>query len=96
MGAPWFQMRDLARRHGIVGLSSNYTPLWRHEQQDHNHPAQLLSEVYSIDESFLDLAGMDGIWESPTRVGQDIRARIFQWTSLPVCVGIGSSKTIAN
>ena len=25
MGAPWFQMRDLTRQHGIVGLSSNYT-----------------------------------------------------------------------
>ena len=25
MGQPWFQMQDLARQHGIVGLSSNYT-----------------------------------------------------------------------
>ena len=24
MAAPWFQMQDLARRHGIVALSSNY------------------------------------------------------------------------
>ena len=25
MGAPWFQMKELARQHGIVALSSNYT-----------------------------------------------------------------------
>src|ERR1035437_2465124 len=24
MGAPWFQMKDLAKKHGIVALSSNY------------------------------------------------------------------------
>ena len=24
MGAPWFQMQSLARKHGIVALSSNY------------------------------------------------------------------------
>ena len=24
MGAPWFKMRDLARQHGIIALSSNY------------------------------------------------------------------------
>lgn len=29
-------------------------------------------------------------------MGQDIRARTLQWTSLPVCVGIGSSKTLAK
>ena len=25
MGTPWFQMKDLVRQHGIIGLSSNYT-----------------------------------------------------------------------
>ena len=25
MGAPWFKMQDLARRHGIMAYSSNYT-----------------------------------------------------------------------
>ena len=25
MGAPWFQMKELARQHGILALSSNYT-----------------------------------------------------------------------
>ena len=29
-------------------------------------------------------------------MGQDIRRRVLAWTALPVCVGIGSSKTLAK
>jgi DNA polymerase V len=25
MGAPWFQFKDLAKQHGIIAYSSNYT-----------------------------------------------------------------------
>ncbi|MGS0744246.1 Y-family DNA polymerase, partial [Glaciimonas sp. GG7] len=53
-------------------------------------------EVYSIDESFLSLNGMSGLWPSLTDMGQAIRHRVKQWTGLPVCVGIGSSKTLAK
>lgn len=98
MGMPWFQMKDLARQHGIIGLSSNYT-LYGDMS---NRIMTILRgysphvEVYSIDESFLSLNGMGGLWASPTVMGQDIRAKILQWTSLPVCVGIGASKTQAK
>ena len=98
MGAPWFQMKDLVREHGIVGLSSNYT-LYGDMS---NRMVSILRtysphvEVYSIDESFLSLAGMDGLWDSRTVMGQDIRAQIQRCMALPVCVGIGSSKTLAK
>ena len=98
MGAPWFQMRDLARQHGIVGLSSNYT-LYADMSNRIMTILRTYSphvEVYSIDESFLSLNGLGGLWASPTVMGQDIRAKVAQWTSLPVCVGIGQSKTLAK
>lgn len=98
MGAPWFQMRDLARQHGIVGLSSNYT-LYADMSNRIMTILRTYSpnvEVYSIDESFLSLNGLGGLWASPTSMGQDIRAKVAQWTSLPVCVGIGQSKTLAK
>lgn len=98
MGAPWFQMRDLARQHGIVGLSSNYT-LYADMSNRIMTILRIYSpnvEVYSIDESFLSLNGLGGLWASPTAMGQDIRAKVAQWTSLPVCVGIGQSKTLAK
>lgn len=98
MGAPWFSLRDLARQHGIVALSSNYA-LYGDMS---NRVMTILRdfspdiEVYSIDESFISLNGLDGLWESPTAMGQLIRKRVLQWTGLPVCVGIASSKTLAK
>lgn len=98
MGTPWYQMQDLARQHGIIGLSSNYT---LYGDMSNRIMTILRSyspnvEVYSIDESFLSLNGLAGMWASPTVMGQDIRTRILQWTSLPVCVGLGNSKTQAK
>lgn len=98
MGTPWFEMKDLVRQHGIVGLSSNYA-LYGDMSNRIMTILRTYSpnvEVYSIDESFLNLNGMTGIWPSLAAAGQNIRARILQWTSLPVCVGIGPSKTLAK
>lgn len=98
MGMPWFMMKDLAKQHGIIALSSNYT-LYGDMS---NRVATILrdyspeTEVYSIDESFLRLNGLQGLWESSTAMGQHIRHRILQWTGLPVCVGVASSKTLAK
>jgi DNA polymerase V len=49
-------------------------------------------EVYSIDECFLDLADEP----EPLALGREIRRRMLDWLSLPTCVGIGPSKTLAK
>ncbi|MFZ6730589.1 Y-family DNA polymerase [Undibacterium sp. Ji42W] len=98
MGAPWFHMTDLIKQHGIIGLSSNYT-LYGDMS---NRVMTILRgysphvEVYSIDECFLNVDGMGGLWESPTVMGQDIRKKVLKWTGLPVCVGFATSKTLAK
>lgn len=98
MGAPWFQMKDLAKKHGIIALSSNYTLYG--DMSD--RVVKILKdysphvEVYSIDESFLSLDGLIGVWPSFTDLGQHIRERVYAWTGLPVCAGIASSKTLAK
>ncbi|MDO9419978.1 MAG: Y-family DNA polymerase [Herminiimonas sp.] len=98
MGAPWFQMRDLAKKHGIIALSSNYTLYGdmsdRVMQILRGYAPQV--EVYSIDESFLQLEGLEGLWPSYTELGQHMRQRIRMWTGLPVCAGIAPSKTLAK
>jgi len=98
MGVPWFQMKDMARKHGIVGLSSNFT---LYGDMSDRVVAILRDfspevEVYSIDESFVGINGMDGQWITPSAMGQAMRHCILQWTALPVCVGIASSKTLAK
>lgn len=98
MGTPWFQMKALARQHGIIALSSNYV---LYGDMSNRIMTILRSyspnlEVYSIDECFLGLNGMAGLWQSPTVMGQHMRKRVLQWTGLPVCVGVGHSKTLAK
>lgn len=94
MGVPFHEIRDLVRREGIHVFSSNYAlygdlsgrvvSLLRQES-----PA---IEVYSIDESFCDLSGIDDLsgW------GLRVREKILRWTGLPVCVGVGPTRTLAK
>jgi len=96
MGTPWFQLYDLAKQHGIIALSSNYSLYGDLSQRFMRILAQFspVQEVYSIDECFLDFTGCDHI--DLTGYGQTIRQRVLQWLGLPVCVGIGPSKTLAK
>lgn len=95
MGAPWFHLRDLARQHGIIAKSSNYTLYGDMSQRMHAVIGQFSpeQEIYSIDETFLDLSGFRC---DLVQYGQEIRHRVKQWTGIPVCVGIGESKTLAK
>jgi DNA polymerase V len=96
MGAPWFKFKDLAKQHGIVAYSSNYA-LYADMS---NRVMSILrqyspdQEVYSIDESFLDLTAFKS--RDLLQYGQSMRQQILQWTGLPVCVGIGPTKTLAK
>ena len=90
MGQPWFQFKDQAKKHEVLVYSSNYTLYADMSSRVMNilstfSPNQ---EVYSIDECFLDLTGFRNL----SNYGQNIKQTIKQWTGLPVCVGIGSSK----
>ena len=49
-------------------------------------------EVYSIDESFLDLTGVN----DPFQLSVRMRDRVKQWTGIPISVGLGSTKTLAK
>lgn len=95
MGDPLFKLQPLIRRHGILVFSSNYA-LYASMS---NRFMQLLSgfspvmEIYSIDEAFLDLTGMPTPY---TAIGTEIKNRSWQWLGLPVCVGIGATKTLAK
>jgi DNA polymerase V len=96
MGVPWFQMKDLARKHGIVAMSSNYALY----ADISNRMMAVLGqfspdqEVYSIDECFL---GFDGFNHFDLEsVGQEIRHRVRQWVGIPVCVGFAETKTLAK
>lgn len=96
MGAPWFKMQDLARKHGIIALSSNYELY-----ADLSNRMMVIlgrfspdQEVYSIDECFLGMAGFDHY--NLLDYGQTIRETVRQWIGIPVCVGFADTKTLAK
>jgi DNA polymerase V len=96
MGQPWFKMQDIAKRHNIIALSSNYTLYG-------DLSARVMSvlskfspkqEIYSIDECFLDLAGFDP--KTLLDYGKTMRRAVKQNVGIPVCVGIADTKTLAK
>ena len=96
MGTPWFQLRELAGRHGIIARSSNYTLYADMSNRVMGILAEFSprQEIYSIDECFLDVTGFVNV--DLTDYSQTIRTRVSRWVGLPVCVGIGTTKTLAK
>ncbi len=94
MAAPWFKLKDIAKKHGIIALSSNYTLYADLSSRVMQLLAQFspCREVYSIDECFLELTGMNEL----TRHGQRMRQAVKRCVGIPVCVGIAQSKTLAK
>lgn len=96
MGDPLHLIRDRIEKHGIAVRSSNYA-LYADMQRRILAAIEPLVrdiEIYSIDENFLDLAGFED--RDLVAHCQEIRARVEQWTTIPSCVGIGPTKTLAK
>lgn len=95
-GTPYFKVRDLCEKHGVAVLSSNYELYDAMSSRFHKIVAGFgpVHEAYSIDEAFLDLTGVET--ESLTELGRALKARLWKWIGLPVCVGIAPTKTLAK
>lgn len=96
MGQPMFQIRDLCRHNNVAVYSSNYA-LYGDMSRRMNAVYQGFSpdiEIYSIDESFLDVEHLP--IKDRTAWASDLRATTRQWTGIPTCVGIGPTKTLAK
>lgn len=94
MGSPWFQIRDLCKREGIVARSSNYA-LYGDMSRRVNEVYKTFSsvvEVYSIDESFLDFSDVP----DRTALAQEMRRTVKQWTGIPTRVGIGPTRVLSK
>lgn len=102
MSVPLFQIKDIVQQHNILVLSSNYAMYAEMSRRFHKILASYVTdeevEPYSIDECFVDFTAYEKNFDLE-KVGQQMRQQIWKWLGLPVCVGIGRSKTeskIAN
>lgn len=94
MGQPWFQFRNLEKEAGLVALSANFTLYGDLSDRMMSVAAGLgpQQEIYSIDESFIGVAGVPNVTDRARR----IRERILQWVGIPCGIGIGPTKTLAK
>ncbi|HET8864794.1 MAG TPA: Y-family DNA polymerase [Gracilimonas sp.] len=96
MGAPEFKYRKFFKQNSVVVRSSNY-PLYgdmsRRVMETLRHLTHDI-EVYSIDEAFAELS--TNTYSDLKEYGKMIKETVYQWTGLPVSVGIAPSKTLAK
>lgn len=95
MGAPWFKIKHFVETEGLVGLSANFALYGDLSDRMMRLAAAMgpSQEIYSIDESFIGLAGVPG---DLVERGHKIRGRILQGIGIPTGIGIGSTKTRAK
>lgn len=96
MGQPYFQLKDIIKYHNVSVFSSNYI-LYGDMSKRVQRTLQSLvpnTEVYSIDESFLDLRGIE--LEQLDELGHYISRTVQHNTGIPISVGISPTKTLAK
>jgi len=94
MGQPAHELTNLVKHHGLQMRSANFAlygdisarvvGILREEAPR--------VEIYSIDESFLDMTGM----RDREQFAHRVRTKVHRWTGIPTCVGIGPTKTLAK
>jgi DNA polymerase V len=95
MGVAAFEIAGLLKKYDVISLSSNYT-LYADMS---GRVMEVLStftpemEVYSIDEAFLNFAGIGGPLADYAR---QMQRTVKKWTGMPVSIGIGNTKTLAK
>lgn len=94
MGAPYFQYKDLCRKHQVAVFSSNFALYTNLSDRVMLTLSQFTPEleVYSVDEAFLDLTG----FKNPEAYARKIKDTVERQTGIPVSIGLGPSKTLAK
>ena len=96
MGDPLFKIKDVVQKHNVAVFSGNmalYDDMSQRVRWVLQEYAPAI-EVYSIDEAFLDLRGMENI--DFDVFAKHLSAQCWKMVSIPVSVGIAPTKTLAK
>ncbi len=96
MGAPIFKHRRLFEQNNVQVFSANFE-LYGDISRRITEVLTTITprmEVYSIDESFLDISQLD--IQNYTAWASKLRQNIRDWVGMPVSVGVAPSKTLAK
>jgi len=94
--SPYFQVKDFCERHNVAVFSSNYELYGDISNRVMMTIADEVPDIsqYSIDEAFGDLSNLKGV--DLRQKGMQIKQRLWKEVKMPVCVGIGQTKTLAK
>ncbi len=96
MGAPAFKYRQIFKQNSVVQFSANFE-LYGDISRRITELVTTVTprvEVYSVDESFLDLSEL--IITDYRQWGKQVHEAIWRWVGIPVSVGIAPTKTLAK
>jgi DNA polymerase V len=96
MGAPAFKYGPLFKRQGVVQFSANFELYGDISERITKTLTSITPriEVYSVDESFLDLSQLE--ISSHTEWGRQVRQKLLKSIGVPVSIGMAPSKTLAK
>lgn len=94
MGVPYFKIQALVETGKLQVRSGNLTLYGDMSKRVMSIVRKRvpLIEIYSIDECFMDLSGIEHVED----FGRHLSALVERWTGIPVSVGIAPSKTLAK
>ena len=94
MGEPIFKIKHIIKKGEVIVLSSNYSIYGDISNRIMNILRENLLdvEVYSIDEAFFSLSGVNNRQKKCI----DLADKILKWTGIPVSIGIAKTKTLAK
>lgn len=95
MGAVAFQYQNVFRNHGVKVFSANFHLYGDMSRRVMNILSTYspISEIYSIDECFLSLNGINVDY---FEYGLDMVQKVKRWTGIPISVGTASTKALAK
>ena len=103
MGYPYFQVRSLLQQHQVQVRSSNYPLYGDMSRRVMGYLSRRVPgvEIYSIDEAFLDLGGLERylgkyLGGSLDTFARTLRTGVASRTGIPTCVGVAPTKTLAK
>ncbi|MEK7594015.1 MAG: Y-family DNA polymerase [Patescibacteria group bacterium] len=96
MAAPAFKFRDQFKQQGVVQFSANFELYGDISQRITSVLTEITprTEIYSVDESFLDLHELD--IDDYHRWGRVARQRLLREIGIPTSLGIAPTKTLAK
>ena len=96
MGTPFFQIKNIVNAGRLTAFSSNYALYGDLSGRVMSILADAVPhiEIYSIDEAFLHLDGINE--EQVPEFCRNLVAKVRQWVGIPVSIGVAPTKTLAK